>query len=115
MTALRSLRRRSISPCRSRPASVSRTGAVMAFPYLALAAVLLHRGCGQGNSGGGVSTRCQRAGGVRKTRRHLCVDARGLQRHGKALLERRDRKSVVSGKRVSVRVELGGRRAIKKK
>src|SRR3546814_20108162 len=64
----------------------------MAFPYLALAAVLLHRGCGQGNSGGGVSTRCQRAGGVRKTRRHLCVDARGLQRHGKALLDRRPRR-----------------------
>src|SRR3546814_5532572 len=30
--------------------------------------------------------------GVRKTRRHLCVDARGLQRHGKALLDRRPRR-----------------------
>src|SRR3546814_18661624 len=35
--------------------------------------------------------------------------------HDQALLQWRDRKSVVSGKSVSVRVDLGGRRIIKKK
>src|SRR3546814_15316542 len=40
------------------------------------------------------------------------VDATGMRAH---LLPERDRKSVVSGKSVSVRVDLGGRRILKQK
>src|SRR3546814_13941300 len=46
-------------------------------------------------------------------RRQRIIDHR-LVEHGQKLL-REDRKSVVSGKSVSVRVDLGGRRIIKKK
>src|SRR3546814_4414330 len=47
---------------------------------------------------------------------HLLPEISCLQTdHGEILLSHGDRKSVVKGKRVSVRVDLGGRRIIKKK
>src|SRR3546814_13790466 len=44
-----------------------------------------------------------------------CADVAQIFQQRAALLGKADRKSVVSGKRVSVRVDLGGRRFIKKK
>src|SRR3546814_15219556 len=61
-----------------------------------------------------------RAGGRRDRRRDAPGQRRGAapRRRGRRLRRgrrRTDRKSVVSGKSVSVRVDLGGRRIIKKK
>src|SRR3546814_16405593 len=69
---------------------------------------------------------CARNGGDAATLVHSCAawlvggrggdaDLRGADRMARAVRRRRDRKSVVSGKNVSVRVDLGGRRLIKKK
>src|SRR3546814_18365570 len=55
---------------------------------------------------------------VRAAGRARVLDRLPLRRHAppfRRLLRVRDRKSVVSGKSVSVRVDLGGRRIIKKK
>src|SRR3546814_17928405 len=63
----------------------------------------------------------ERVGAIGLDHRRVAADAIGVQRqHAEAREEARqqaaeDRKSVVSGKSVSVRVDLGGRRIIKKK
>src|SRR3546814_11062270 len=44
-----------------------------------------------------------------------CARPRALERSATVCTPKRDRKSVVQGKRVSVRVDLGGRRSIKYK
>src|SRR5690606_8878065 len=74
-----------------RPERFSRMGAVMACPYLALAAVLLHSGRGQGNSGGAASAPGGLAG---EARGYLRVDSRSLERHGEALFDRGSRRTL---------------------
>src|SRR3546814_12521838 len=69
----------------------------------------------------GSSFRSERRSWMEAKRRRCCKDTAafkvGFGRTGTQLLRfaPEDRKSVVEGKRVSVRVDLGGRRSIKKK
>src|SRR3546814_20152700 len=53
--------------------------------------------------------------GQRRAHPRIMVERRGKVRRRGEMAQRVDRKSVVSGKSVSVRVDLGGRSIIKKK
>src|SRR3546814_12830712 len=72
--------------------------------------------CEAGGGGGFVEQQCDRDDGLVDGREHLDgVCELICQRAARASRRWQDRKSVVSGKSVSVRVYLGGRRIIKQK